>query len=490
MKKFLAAILAAMFVLANCAISFAAPYESYNYSYAKEPVPEPPSYLPAKIITGKDLGVGDLKEPEDIVVSKQGDIYIVDTGNNRLIMLDKDWNVTRVVDRFERTNKNGTIQQDTLSAPQGMFVTEDGTMYIADTGHKRLVVLDKDAKFIREIGAPKSSVIRKDFDYKPRKVVVDKANRIYVVGPGMNDGIIEFDSDGNFVQFTGSEKVEPNMYYYFWYRTFATEAQRKQTMKYIAKEYYTLDIDEQGFLYAASSDSINRLNNQGEDITKKKNEQKPSGDLKYRPLGIQNGGPSKFIDVCVDEFNIVTGLDQVRGRIFTYDYESNLLSVFGKAPGDQEGTFKAPVAIENMGDSLLILDRDLKRITQFDLTEYGRMVRQAVILHYNGDYLKSASVWENVLKLNANSEQAYVGIGKALLRQNKNEEAIKYFKLGNDRAYYSKAYKKYRREVIRNIFGPIATSIIVLLIAWRIARKLWDRRAPVRKGGEKTYVVR
>src|SRR5690606_25199125 len=81
---------------------FAVPYTSYTYDYWGQPAPAPHAYLPSTVIRGWDLGVGPLRNPNDLHVSDAGNIYIADTGNNRVIVLDPEWNLIRVVDSFER----------------------------------------------------------------------------------------------------------------------------------------------------------------------------------------------------------------------------------------------------------------------------------------------------------------------------------------------------------------------------------------------------
>lgn len=70
---------------------------------------------------------------------------------------------------------------------------------------------------------------------------------------------------------------------------------------------------------------------------------------------------------------------------------------------------------------------------------------------------------------------AYVGIGRAFLRQRKFEEAMKNFKLGNHRKYYSRAFYYHRREVIgRNfglIVGVLAACFLALYIIIRVREK-------------------
>ena len=91
------------------------------------------------------------------------------------------------------------------------------------------------------------------------------------------------------------------------------------------------------------------------------------------------------------------------------------------------------------------------------------------------------NIWREVLKLNANYDIAYIGIGKSLLMEKKNEEALGYFELGMDRKSYSVAFKRHRREMMKEHFGTFLTAaiaLIVILILTRVAVK-WRRRRQV-----------
>ena len=75
------------------------------------------------------------------------DLYIADTGNNRIVKmsyLNDTITQTGLVTEFNNGDK-----KDTLSGPQDVFVSDEGDMYIADTGNKRIVHLDKDNNVIK-----------------------------------------------------------------------------------------------------------------------------------------------------------------------------------------------------------------------------------------------------------------------------------------------------------------------------------------------------
>ncbi|MBS4178995.1 NHL repeat-containing protein [Lederbergia citrea] len=458
------------------ATSAEAPYEGYNYSYWKKAAPSAIPYIPNLVLDGRDAEYGSLSEPDDLYVQNDK-IYILDTGNDRIVILNKDYQFITEIKDFQ--NSAG---KDQFNKPQGIFVTEQEDIYVADTGNRRVVQLTGEGKFIREIGRPESDVIRPGFEYHPIKIAVDKAQRIYVIGRGIYDGIIEFDPDGVFTGFTGANKVKFKPIDYFW-RMLATKAQRAKMALFIPIEFNNLDLDEEGFIYTTNSEKntitpLQRLNPTGTDVIRKEGYHPIVGDIQFPFKGNLAGG-STFIDVNINEYGMYSGLDLKRGRIFTYDEDGNLLYIFGKL-GDQVGTFKTPSAIERLGEDILVLDKGYQNLVVFKPTEFGRNVNEAVKQYHLGNDQGSAAYWKKVLRLDANNEVAYVGIGKALLMEGKNKEAMAYFKNGNSKKYYSKAFKRYRQELLRGNFGFIMSVIVLiplLLFAVKLYRSFRRRRA-------------
>ena len=73
---------------------------------------------------------------------------------------------------------------------------------------------------------------------------------------------------------------------------------------------------------------------------------------------------------------------------------------------------------------------------------------------------------------------AFRGIGRTVLRQNKFEEAMEYFKMAHDRENYGRTFKLYRKEWIEKnalwIFLGVILLLIVPLILGRIKRMKWE----------------
>lgn len=446
---------------------------SYNYSFWGDTVVSPAAYDATALLTGVDLGVGALKEPNDMHITNNNEIYILDSGNNRIIKLNAHFELLEVIEGFEHA---GAIEG--FSNPQGIFVTEDSQIYIADTGNKRVIHLDSEWQLVKIVDSPQSELLQENFEFIPVRVVVDNAKRIYVMATGVFDGFMEFNANGEFTTFIGANRVNVDPIEYLW-KTLSTKEQRSQMVQFTPTEFTNLDINDEGFIYATNGDlwgdNIKKLNAQGTDILRREGYYSPQGDIRYRSAE----GPSRLVDIDVTDSEIYSVLDSKRGRIFTYNGDGHFMYVFGGL-GNQLGEFTSPTAIERLGDNMVVLDKALGELTLFETTAYGRTLNEAVRSYYRGDEAAAYQQYYETINMNANLEFAYSGIGKALLRQGNYSEAIDYFKESYDNKGFSKAFLLHRKETLRAYFPTIMTSVVVvllLIIGWRKWRK-W-------KGGKK-----
>ena len=148
MRK-LAGWLIAALLLVGGELVFAAPYASYTYDFYGNAVPAPQAYTAQGIIDGASLGISPLREPRDLAVSPGGEIYIADTGNNRILRLDRDFELIQVIDGFWREGS-----WDTFSAPVALYITERGRLYLP-IGQRPPGGVTADGTFVRIIGPPK-----------------------------------------------------------------------------------------------------------------------------------------------------------------------------------------------------------------------------------------------------------------------------------------------------------------------------------------------
>lgn len=457
------------------ALAAVVPYQGYNYDYWNMSNPAPDAYIPVRSIGGRDVEVGAFKSPADMYVDKNENIYLLDTGNNRVVVFDKTLNLIKVISEFE----NGG-QVDTFNNPNGLFVMEDLSIYIADTDNQRIVKLDADGNLLKIISEPKYETLQDDFKFLPTKICVDKAERVYAIVKNVFEGIMCFDTDGQFFGYFGTIKVRFSPIDMFW-RTFATAEQKAKLKMFIPTEFTSMDIDDAGFIYATNLDTTNdnkvkRLNPKGEDVLINYTPQKIIGDQNFFPLG-RLGGRSDFIDIVTRDSGIYTVLDRTRNRLYTYDSEGNLLYVIGGI-GNVLGMTRKPIAVEKVGENLIVLDQNRNEIVYYEPTLYGSLINKAIALRYEGDEASAVVLWGEVLKLNSNFNLAYTGIGKSLLAAGDNKNAMFYLKKGMSVDYYAVAFKRYRNEVLKQSLSYVLTGVLVITAAIIVyfVRKSWKRR--------------
>lgn len=451
------------------------PYTNYIYSIDNIAQAEPQAYVPDLIITGKGLNISSFSHPEDIYVSEDGKIYIADTGNNRIVILNKDFLLEKII--FEFNNQG---EKDSFEKPCGLFITSDA-IYIADTLKERVVVLDHEENLIKTYFSPDSSLM-KDYSFSPRKVAVDFANRLFVVSESENRGILEFSEDGDFTGFFGSVKTSSG---FNLFRSIATQIQRTKMEQIVPVSYSNLNIDADGFLYTTVgmvdvSGSINneifvrKLNPSGIDILKRFGNVPIMGDSNYIKI---NNEPqiSQLCDIALRNNGIYSVLSQKSGRIFTYDDNGNLLYIFG-ALGNSFGQFSNPVAFDVVnGNEYLVLDRNNEQIIKFIPTEYATLLDAASTAFFQRNYGLAEEKYDSLLDYSAKLDLAYIGKGKCLFKQNSYKEAMRYFKLGKDQLSYSKAFYYYRIELMSKHFN-VVMSILLILIIISIPSIIWMKR--------------
>ena len=337
---------------------------------------------------------------------------------------------------------------------------------IADSSDN-LIVLNSELTVTRVTRDADSEVLSSNFDYTPKKVAVDYAGRVYCVVQNKVQGIMVFETNGDFTGFFGTIEVSISAWDKFW-RKLATKEERSKQQLFIPTEFTGIDIDEEGFVYATNVDeagmqAARRLNPKGEDVIRMGANANLGGDIAINGTS-QYAGASKIVDVVYRDKGVYSLLDSKRGRIFTYDHEGNLLYIFGGL-GSQTGTLSLPVAIEYAQDRLLVLDARQNSILVFGETEYGRLINDAVALRFDGDEALAVELWEQVLRLDENNELANTGIGKAYLSAGDNEKAMEYLKRGMNQEYYSVAFKRYRNELLKENIQYVLTGIVVLVAA-------------------------
>jgi DNA-binding beta-propeller fold protein YncE len=84
----------------------------------------------------KGSGIGEVSQPEGITVDSTGDIWLADTGNNRIEELPSAGGSP-----LQMFGTYGTSGNTALNAPQGLAFDSTGLLYVADANNNRIQVL-------------------------------------------------------------------------------------------------------------------------------------------------------------------------------------------------------------------------------------------------------------------------------------------------------------------------------------------------------------
>lgn len=137
---------------------------------------------------------GMLKNPRDIALDATGNIWVADTGNDRLQKFNPEGALVQVIGR------SGSGEGE-LSDPAGVAVTPKGNVVVADRGNRRVQVFSPKGVFLGAFGG--SGKKKNDRFEEPAAVTVDGAGNIYVADRETGR-VMKHDDSGNPVWHTGA----------------------------------------------------------------------------------------------------------------------------------------------------------------------------------------------------------------------------------------------------------------------------------------------
>ncbi|MGH2371222.1 MAG: hypothetical protein ACRDI2_23860, partial [Chloroflexota bacterium] len=423
-----AALLSVGLVVASVGTANADREYSWTLDKDKRPLNSPLPYIYDFEIDGMYKPSGTFKNPADIFIDDQGNVWIADTGNNRILKFGADGKYLA---------EYGTAEgEGQLNAPEGIYITNKGDIWVADRGNGRIVRYTPAGEFVQAFGKPRSRLLAEDQVYQPNKLVIDRRGYIYVLnGGGDYRGIFLLDSNGEFRGFFGANRVAFNIGRLL-IRMFATEAQKKQISKVLPTHHANLYVDLRGFIYTVSplaqKDQIKKLNAIGRDVYSAGD--KFFGQRERRGRQIIN---PQFVDITVDDQGIVSALDFNSGRIYQYDQSANLLAIFG-GRGAQRGKFELPQSLAVGKDGkIYVLDANRNNVQVFRPTGYAELLHEASQLYFDGKYKEASAVWREVLRRNAFLELAHTGLAKAYFKQGDYVTAMEEYAVARNHAGYS-----------------------------------------------------
>ena len=443
----------------------------YTYNSYGKTIEVPDIFSPKEKYFGADLKCGQLNNPTDISIDNEGNVFIADKGNNRIVITNKSLNKSLVLSDFVLDGETTS-----LTNPSGIFAVNKNEIYIADTDNERILKVDSKGKVLKTFLKPEISQFQTDL-FLPTSVIADKYGNVYTKCTGIYQGLVMFNAAGEYQSFFGSEKVKPtaSIQLQYWWKSIMNDDQKSQISRYVPTEIKGIDIDNSGYIYTVAAsettdgvkntmDNIRRLNTLGNDILVNKMNTSAWKVFESDARGMN------FIDLCVDENNFLTLLDNRQGLIVFMDNQLRVLDVIG-GYGDNLGQFLLPNAIDTFENKIFVLDGTDNSITVLQRTSYGEKIKQALVLYKQGHYDETLTAWENVIKDNTNCELAYEGLGNAYLSLKDYDKAISCFEKARNSEGYNEAFKYIRKRYIKKYFTPVVISVFVLVVLVLIIKK-------------------
>jgi len=141
---------------------------------------------------GGPASQAQLNHPEGVAVDASGNLYIADTGNNRIRKISPDGIITTVAgtEIAGFSGDNGPASQAQLNQPEGIAVDASGNLFIADTDNDRIrevspdgviVTIAGDEGFSGDGGPASQAQLN-----HPEGVAVDASGNLYIADTGNN----------------------------------------------------------------------------------------------------------------------------------------------------------------------------------------------------------------------------------------------------------------------------------------------------------------
>ena len=459
-KKGLALLLLCVLISLQIGSALASvPYRTFTLGVDGNLVQTQAAYEPIRTMTR--FGETTLKNPADMRLGPDGNLYIADDGNNRILVVTRSGEYVK-----EIGNKKS------LKSAQGVFVDDDLNVFVADEKARAVVVFDKDGNEIRSYTKPTDTpLFGENAAFKPNKIVLDKRGNLYIASTGNTNGIVQLSpvGSGEFLGYYGANQSRVTWLTAIRQR-FLSEEQQKMQADIVPTSVKNLAIDEKGMVYTVSESenaALRRLNVAGSNtLTADYNTERTTA-------------------VAVNSFGSIFTANK-DGYIMEYTSEGNTLFYFGATDnGDQRvGTFKSVTGLVVTDDyNIYVLDEILNSVQVMQATEFTDLVHQAFTLFQDGKYAESKVPWSEVLRMNSLFTYASTGLGEALYREGNFDEALTSFRNGGNRKGYSDAFWEMRSDWLHKNMGTILIMVVALVVILKVGG-LIDRKthfmAPVR----------
>lgn len=426
------------------------PYRTYTvdgYGYAQE---TQTAYLAHETVV--KFGDEFMKNPSDMCITDDGEIYVADTGNARILVGNEQGELLKI------------IGEGTLVTPKGVFVTEDKHIYVADRDAQAVFEFDADGTVLNTYTKPSSPLYGDSLSFLPIKLVVNDAGVMYIICESNTNGIVEISptDGGTFLGYFGTNYASTDIRTII-YRAILTDAQRAKMVSNIPSTPGNLAIDQKGLIYTVTrgdgKKTLKRLNIAGTNLI-------DPDSYDQVPAAVAAGNHD----------NVYVASQQ--GYIYEYNNEGELLYVFG---GLDDGTQRVGLSTMvtsiqvDTNDNIYILDSDKSQIQVYEPSEFTRLLHEALYLYSKGRYTESKEPLTKVLEMNSMFDYANKAMGRAYFQEENYEEALRYARLAKDYEGYSDAFWEIRNQWLKHNIVAAILIIVAVFVIWKLV-KYFDKK--------------
>ncbi len=261
-----------------------------------------------------------LKEPRGISTDRNQNIYVCDTGNNRIVKYDATGRLLFFTGGFGWEN-------DQFQQPLGIFVHNVMDVYVADYDNDRIVRYDKDLNWILSLKSHASWEEKYQFAF-PKSVAVSLHGDFFIID-GEHSRIIKLDSS-----------FEPQTSFgdYDWGKGMLHNP-----------EYLAVSRQDRVFVSDSDAGVIKVYDYYGSFL-----------------YDIGNGLLSEPVGLCVDNKERIFVADRALNQIFAFDVRGHLLLQYGSS-GKKYGAFRFVSGVAVSQNTLFAADTNNSRIQVFKI---------------------------------------------------------------------------------------------------------------------------
>ncbi len=392
------------------------------------------AYLPDRNVTW--LG---LTGPEDMAFDGNDVLYIADTGGRRILKYD-----------IHSDTVAGEIRDGEFNTPRGVFLSEDGLLYVADAAAEAVFVFNEAGERVRKVVRP-TEISFADTPFNPYRVAADKSGNLYIISEGTYAGIIQMSPQNEFLGFFASNR-STRSFVQLLQDIFFTDRQKEALQPRQPTTFSNVYVDGRGIVYSTSMGEAETF--AGNAIKKHNMAGRNTLPEMWSTFGVT--------DITVDGGGIIYSTD-INGYIQVNANDGREIFFFGAGQFTEEdiaGMFSSLSSVAVASDGTIwALDNKKAFLQSFTPTEYALQIYKALALFNEGQYAESGEVWNDVLRYNQMSVLAHNGLGMTYLYRQDYAKAAEEFLIAGNRTDYSDAFWETRNQWLLN---NLAVGLIIL----------------------------